>query len=94
MCNHATRSYRGLRSRVRWAYANPHGSEGQPFSRATACIQCHGVTGRSQKGGCRPDMDAPNERETTPSTISASVRNRNRCWRFGITYRGINQACQ
>jgi len=32
------------------AHANPAVSEGQRIFKATACINCHGVTARSQTG--------------------------------------------
>jgi len=49
------------------AHANPAVSEGQRIFKATACINCHGVTGTVADGSFGPDLTHLMSRETIAS---------------------------
>src|SRR5712671_5506531 len=62
------------------AHANPAVSEGQRIFKATACINCHGVTGTVADGSFGPDLTHLMSRETIASGAAPNTPENLRLW--------------
>src|SRR6266481_6388861 len=62
------------------AHANPAVSEGQRIFKATACINCHGVTGTVADGSLGPDLTHLMSRETIASGAAPNTPENLRLW--------------
>src|SRR6266478_2210104 len=62
------------------AHANPAVSEGQRIFKATACINCHGVTGTVADGSFGPDLTHVMSRETIASGAAPNTPKNLRLW--------------
>jgi len=62
------------------AHANPAVSEGQRIFKATACINCHDVTGTVADGSFGPDLTHLMSRETIASGAAPNTPENLRLW--------------
>jgi len=71
---------RWIEAQSQVAHANPAVSEGQRIFKATACINCHGVTGTVADGSFGPDLTHLMSRETIASGAAPNTPENLRLW--------------